>query len=327
MFLISLSLISCKNDKTNNSLEKVLEFVNDSGEKIIIDESMDFYEVYNLFNFKTAFGLCYRKKASFDGELKLGDYDKYAFDCELHLKDDDNYFAEIKTIIDGSSTQLLIQELKSIEYISKFSKETKQYSLAKYNNYLALNGNEKINYTDKANYAGPNPVYPIEGTKFYDIWYPSTRLMQLLCNCDIFAQFNQLDNTSIEGESIYFDTYVKRNYTIDGDCIIFEQIAPFISILRNKNDVYVYEYSNYLQKSLEDNFTITQKMIYNVETHEIKEIKIVGNSLTLHTLPIMTPYTIDIKITFDVFSEEEFEKKANEIIKYVQTNCNNTLSY
>ena len=38
MFLISLSLISCKNDKTNNSLEKVLEFVNDSGEKIIIDE-------------------------------------------------------------------------------------------------------------------------------------------------------------------------------------------------------------------------------------------------------------------------------------------------
>jgi hypothetical protein len=332
--LFTFSLVSCseidvntKNNQTetkegNDKDEELLTFINNLGEEVVIKNSMDFYEVYetlcltNIRDFASKSG----KQLTLNGKIKIGNKTNLCLNGDLYFPNQETFFYDLEANYEGSKDILIYQDYYMDNGASASKKDTKLYQLYSYKNEVAMSGREEKGY-QTVSYSGPNIIYPLDPSSFYDIWYIAYRLSEMFDNYYAFSKYNQLDNTYIDGEKYQFDTYAERNFTISNDCIILEQTAPFLSAIQEMTEADMHEFSYYVRQSIATNKTITQKLVYNVKTNCIEEFSVKGNSFTLLTTPQMDEYTIDLTVKFIDLNQSEFDTKTNELFKYVQSNC------
>lgn len=324
-FLIALSLISC-NKKTDTDFEDLTSLDNfdivktkdivlgrevDSvvlttkeGEKITIDNTADFYEIFDKIGNEYKVG----KEYSCSAEMKLQDKNKAFVNMNGYNLDGVDFY-EFRTKIEGDDAVGAIEE-----YSYSKDSETSMFARYIYKDEKALGGFENGANGNTSYQSDAYSTFPNSSTEFVEIHSSSAYIRKTFQVIDFFEYYEPYVTST---KTYDYNEFVTREYKLYENYIVFKQTAPFLNCEIGPNNPEIL-----YQSFLNSNCAITQEAYCNVETGEIELIKVYGETFW-HTAEYLgRKLELNMQIYVHDTGSLEVEKKILNLINYVKTNTN-----
>lgn len=302
-------ILETKDIVLGNEVDSVA-FTTKTGEKITVDNTADFYEIFDKVGFKLYES---GKKYSCTAETKLGDQSTSFINMNVYILGGTDLY-EFRTKKEADDNVASIYEYASGKLVNDVLQQ-KDFCLYTYKNEKAFGGTERdkngvVRYASDA-----YPITPQTDTELLEMLARSTRLRVTSLFADFFECYEPYET---DDKTIDFNEFVTREYKLYENYIVFKQTAPFLDLQSpggQNLDILYAQLNN-------TNFSITHEAYCNVETGEIELIKVYGE--TLWHSPEYLNIKLEINMQMYVYNinESEYNEKVDALINYVKTNVN-----
>lgn len=283
-----------------NAVDSVV-FTTRAGEKIIIDQTEDFYEILEKIGELDKFEI--GKKYSYIAETQLENQSKFFVNGNVYYMDGAQ-FREFRTRKDGKDA-FATEEVYDYQ-IQLGNGDSKSFVRIMYEDDKAFGGVENTENGQKVYRSDSFPMMPQQGSELGEMYTTTHFLLSGFSCSGSFDEHGQ------------YETFVTREYELYENYIVFKQTAPFlytsVGVGQDPNLLYVL-FSN-------TNCSITQEAYYNVKTGEIELIKLYGNTSWYTPEYFGKNLEIILNIYIHDIDKIECEQKIDNLIDYVKSNSN-----
>ena len=284
-----------------------VELTTKTGEKITVDHSADFYELFAKLGLAGEDG----KKYSCTAQTQLPNQGKSFINMNIYRIADVRYY-DTRVKKDGNENVAFGEE----------------YSYAKFENEKHSNSDfNKYTYQDEQAFGGMEngadgyvtyastvyPILPEPGTELADMQVRMRYLALLLHTMELFKRYEPYETN---GKTYDYNEFVTKEYTLYENYIVFKQTAPFLTVNAVAGQDSLISYMQFANSDC----SITKEAYVNVKTGEVELIKVYGDTLW-HTLQYAgRKLEIDMQIYIHDVEESEVREKVDALIDYVKSN-------
>ena len=329
LFLITFSLFSCnkQNNHNDDALEPLDKFdivktkeivlgnavdsvtlTTREGEKITINNTANFFEIFNKIGFEYEDGKMY----SCSAEIKLQDKEKAFVNMNNYNIDGAGFF-EFRVKKDGDDAVAAVEEYSYQKQLENNKLEGSMFSRYIYKGEKAFSGFERGENGNITYKSDAYPATPEFGTELYDMQFSSNYLRSLFYFIDFFECYEPHVTSS---KTYDFNELATREYKLYENYIVFKQTAPFLNA----------DYASAMDPQiaylslLNSECSVIQEAYCNIETGEIELIKVYGNT-AWHTGEYWGKnLEINMQIYVHDIGNLEGEKKIANLVNYVKSN-------
>lgn len=301
-------IVETKDIVLGNEVDSVV-LTTKEGEKITVDNTADFYEIFNEVGFKFEDG----KKYSCSAETKLGDRSRAFINMNVyHLDGTDIY--ESRTKKEGDDTVATTEEYHHVQQLEENKTGRTSFGIYLYKDEKAFGGVENGPNGQTVYVSEDYPILPgPESGELYEMHSHSNYLRNLLGFTEFFKYYEPYTDN---GKKYDFNDFVTSEYTLYENYIVFKQITPALSGgVSPGQDPLI----RYMMFSNSDYF-VTQEAYCNVQTGEIELVKLYGETLWHTGEYLNVKLEIDMQIYVHSVDESDVKQKSDVIIDYVKLN-------
>lgn len=299
-------ILETKDIVLGNEVDSV-DFTTKTGEKITVDNTADFYEIFDKVGFELYES---GKKYSCTAETKLGDQSKSFINMNVYVLGGTDLY-EFRTKKEADDNVASIYEYASGKLVNDVLQQ-KEFCLYTYKNEKAFGGTERDKNGVVLYASDAYPITPQTDTELLEMMARSTRLRVTSLFADFFECYEPYET---DDKTIDFNEFVTREYKLYENYIVFKQTAPFLDLQSpgGQNLDILYAQLN------STNFSITHEAYCNVETGEIELIKVYGE--TLWHSPEYLNIKLEINMQMYVYNinESKFNEKVDDLIDYIKS--------
>ncbi len=299
-------ILETKDIVLGNEVDSV-DFTTKTGEKITVDNTADFYEIFDKVGFKLYEN---GKKYSCNAETKLGDQSKSFINMNAYVLDGTDLY-EFRTKKEADDNVASIYEYASGKLVNDVLQQ-KEFCLYTYKNEKAFGGTERDEKGVVLYASDAYPITPQTDTELLEMLARSTRLRVTSLFADFFECYEPYET---DDKTIDFNEFVTREYKLYENYIVFKQTAPFLDLQSpgGQNLDILYAQLN------SANCSITHEAYCNVETGEIELIKVYGETLWHSPEYLNIKLEINMQIYVYNINESEYNEKVDNLIDYVKS--------
>lgn len=279
-----------------------------AGEKITVDNTVDFFEVFDNFVFRNQNG----KKYSCVAETKLNNQSKSFVNINCYYLDGAEFY-ESRAKKDGDDAVAASEEYRSSKKTEDNKYETITHCRYFYKDEKAFGGTEYGENGYKVYTSEAYPIIPGTDTELGEM-HPRLNYPKNLINFIEF--FKSYEPYEANTKTYDFNEFVTREYKLYENYIVCKQTSPFLIFNNSWQDPEI-AYNSFLNSDC----SITQEAYCNVKTGEVELIKVYGDTLWHTPEYLGQKLEIDMQIYIHNFDETESQPKIDNLIGYVKSNA------
>lgn len=292
-----------------NAVDSV-ELTTKTGEKITVDHTADFYELFATLGLADEDG----KKYSCTAQTQLPDQSKSFINMNIYRFADVRYYdARVKK--DGDENVAFGEEYSYVKKLENGKFDQSAFNRYTYQDELAFGGmeNGENGYVPYASTA--YPILPEAGTELADMQARMHYLKSLLHTLELFKRYEPYE---ANGSTYDYNEFVTEEYTLYENYIVFKQTAPFLTINAVPGQDGALLYAQFANSDC----SITKEVYVNVKTGEVELIKVYGDTLWHVPSNVGRKLEMDMQLYIHDVEVSEAQKKADALIDYVKSNVN-----